>query len=612
MRQTPDLSNDAPWKQRFRAWTVAGAAVASREPARGIAITNRTGVYQVYAWDVPAGELRQLTFRPSGKPVGTLSPDGRFIYYLDDDTGNELGHLVRVPFEGGDAVDVTPDLPPYGLVATSLSRDGTALALTTATRDGFHTYIFPLGAGGDIGPRRKLFHTPHFVRGLSLSNDGALAVIGLTQRGRGTDVELVAIDTATGERVGELSDEGATLAAARFSRVAGDERILCSTTRSGNIRPFIWEPRSGERSDIPFEQLSGAVMPVDWSADAKRVLIIQTDQAVQRLAVFEPGTEALTMLDHPAGTITSAHFGEGGEILAHIQDATTPPRLVALDEATGGQRRVVLSGAEAPAATPWRSVHYPSSNGAQIQAWLATPDGEGPFPTIIHMHGGPDAVMMNVFMPGKQSWIDHGFAVLDINYRGSVTFGREFQQCIRGDLGHWEVDDIAAAHAWLVASGVAREGQVFLNGASYGGYLTLMGMGKLPELFAGGMALIAIADWVLMFEDQVETLRRYQSALFGGTPDELPEQHAASSPITYAANVSAPVLIIQGTNDTRCPPRQMKAYEEKLLELGKDVRVHWFEAGHSSYVTEQNIEHQELMLDFAYRVLQEQSDAVTA
>ena len=64
--------------------------------------------------------------------------------------------------------------------------------------------------------------------------------------------------------------------------------------------------------------------------------------------------------------------------------------------------------------------------------------------------------------------------------------------------------------------------------------------------------------------------------------------------------------MIQGANDTRCPPRQMKVYEEKLLELGKDIQVHWFEAGHGSYAIEQNIEHQELMLQFVFRVLESQ------
>ena len=194
--------------------------------------------------------------------------------------------------------------------------------------------------------------------------------------------------------------------------------------------------------------------------------------------------------------------------------------------------------------------------------------------------------------------------MLSINYRGSITFGRDFQKCINGDLGHWEVDDMAAAHAWLVENRIAAPGQIFLTGWSYGGYLTLLALGKLPELWAGGMAGVAIADWVLMFEDQAETLRRTQVALFGGTPLELPEQHARSSPITYADRVRAPVLVIQGSNDTRCPPRQMRVYEEKMLELGKQIEVRWFEAGHGSYAAEQQIEHQQRMMEFAHGVLQ--------
>jgi dipeptidyl aminopeptidase/acylaminoacyl peptidase len=330
---------------------------------------------------------------------------------------------------------------------------------------------------------------------------------------------------------------------------------------------------------------------------------MQFNKAVQRLALYDLDSEAVSWLEHPSATIASAHFSPDGEILALMNDSASPSRLVALDDASGAVKRVVLRGEDAPPATRWRSVTYPSSNDAQIQAWLATPEGTGPYPTVVHIHGGPDGVTLDQFFPAAQAWIDHGFAMLNINYRGSTTFGREFQMCIRGDLGHWEVDDLAAAHGWLVENGVAPANEVFLYGGSYGGYLTLLGLGKLPDLWVGGVAIVAIADWALMFEDQAETLRRYQAALFGGTPDELPEQHARSSPITYATDVQAPVLVIQGSNDTRCPPRQLRVYEEKMLELGKHIEVHWFDAGHGSYAIEQNIDHQERALRFMYQVL---------
>ena len=119
----------------------------------------------------------------------------------------------------------------------------------------------------------------------------------------------------------------------------------------------------------------------------------------------------------------------------------------------------------------------------------------------------------------------------------------------------------------------------------------------------GALCEFAIADWKLMYEDQAETLRQYQVALFGGTPQELPEQHERSSPISYVEQVRVPLQVIQGANDTRCPARQLQAYEERMRELGKDLELHWFDAGHGSYAIEQAIEHQQWRLKFASRVL---------
>jgi dipeptidyl aminopeptidase/acylaminoacyl peptidase len=124
-----------------------------------------------------------------------------------------------------------------------------------------------------------------------------------------------------------------------------------------------------------------------------------------------------------------------------------------------------------------------------------------------------------------------------------------------------------------------------------------------PDLWAGGMAGIAVADWAIAHEDTTDTLRGVRAARFGGTPDEVPERYAASSPMTYAQDVKAPVLIIQGRHDTRTPPRSVELYEAKMKALGKAIEVHWFDAGHGSLVTDQAIEHHELMLTFAGRVL---------
>ncbi|MBN1583072.1 MAG: S9 family peptidase, partial [Anaerolineae bacterium] len=315
------------------------------------------------------------------------------------------------------------------------------------------------------------------------------------------------------------------------------------------------------------------------------------------------GGEAVA-LDHPRGVLGGGQFTAEGEIYTIWQDATHPPCLIALDCSTGAQRHTVLQAGSAPGGRRRQQFRFTSENGDQIQGWLSVPDGAGPFPMILHTHGGPTSVKTDAFMPTEQAWLDHGFAFASINYHGSVTFGQDFKKSIWGNLGDLEVQDMAAAYRWLVDQGVADPKAVFLTGGSYGGYLTLQAIGRRPKLWAGGMAVVAIADWKLMYEDQAETLRGYQRGLFGGTPEETPEATASASPISYAEQIAAPILVIQGRNDTRCPARQMIAYEEKLRALGKPITVHWFDAGHGSRAQEQQIEHQEWMMRFVYAVLE--------
>jgi len=133
----------------------------------------------------------------------------------------------------------------------------------------------------------------------------------------------------------------------------------------------------------------------------------------------------------------------------------------------------------------------------------------------------------------------------------------------------------------------------------------LQTLGLYPDLWAGGMAGIAIADWAVQYEDTADMLRGFQTALLGGTPETAGEQYKKSSPITYADKVRAPVLIIQGRNDSRTPARPIELYEAKLKALGKSIEVEWYETGHmGSFVdTELAVQHQERMLRFAYRVL---------
>lgn len=594
-----NVSQDATWKKRFRAPVIGWSAIATQNPERGLVCTNRDGVYQLYAWNVPTGDLKQLTHHSAGVVFGVISADGERVYFLDDKDGNEIGHFVSMPFEGGSTDDLTPDMPDYAAFHITESHSGNMIGFTAAAREwGFRIYV--------MNQEKEILFTYEnsaMSQGPNLSHDGTIAVIANNEKSGSMDFALEAYDIATGQKLGELFDgKDISVSPIGFVPKAGDERYLAKTFKSGFGRPLIWHPRTGERQDIDLPELDGEVNPWDWTEDGRYLLLCQLNQAQYQLYLYDLENEALIKLNHPAGTFSGGYFTSDGKIFVNMQDSQNPNRLVALDM-DGNLLETVLKSGDAPQGRQWQSVTYKSGDGTPIQAWLVTPEGDAPFPTIVHTHGGPTAVLTEAYSPAFQAWVDHGFAVFSINYRGSTTFGKEFEKSIYGHPGEYEVQDIEAGVNWLLENEIAVPDMILKTGGSYGGYLTLMSIGARPDLWAGGMAVVAIADWNLMYEDQAETLRSYQTALFGGTPDDMPEQMAKSSPISYVENIKAPVQIIQGENDTRCPSRQMKVYEEKMNQQGKHVEMVWFNAGHGSRAMEQSIEHQELKMRFAYRVL---------
>lgn len=602
-----DLSPDAPWKRRFRAPSIAWSKRASRNPSRGLVCSNKDGVYQLYAWRCDTDELRRLTDNPAGVGAGAISADGERVYYLRDKRGDEIGHYASLPFSGGEPVDITPDLPEYASHRLEECATGGALAFVAADKNGFHSHVYD---PHDLGQPIFSLTKPALTFGPYLSEDAEIAVIASTEKTGVFAFALEAWDVRSGELIAELWDgEGTGVEPGGFSPLPGDLRFAGSSDAGGYQRPFIWQPRTGERQNIQSAEFRGDVTVWHWSPTGERLLLHQIDKAEHALYIYELAEERVRRLDLPAGVPSpGSGFLADGTIQIHFQDSSAPPRLLELDGESGKIRRSVIDlGFKPPASVTWRSVDYQSSDGSPIQAWLATPPGEGPFPTIVHTHGGPTAAQTNRWMPMSQAWLDHGFAFFSLNYRGSTTFGYDFQHAIDGNLGDLEVEDVAAGVAWLIGEGIAQPDAILKTGVSYGGYLTLQSLGKKPELWAGGMAVVAIADWMLMYEDQAETLRGYQRSLFGGAPDETPEAHRKSSPVTYAEKIAAPILVLQGENDTRCPARQMRAYEKRMKELGKSIELHWFDAGHGSLDTEEQIAHQALMLEFADRVLSEHS-----
>jgi dipeptidyl aminopeptidase/acylaminoacyl peptidase len=291
--------------------------------------------------------------------------------------------------------------------------------------------------------------------------------------------------------------------------------------------------------------------------------------------------------------VIDARVRPDGEVWYAWTRSSTPPEIRA-----GSRVLVTPPGERAPGGAT-----YSDHDVQGIHVFVGEPEGARPHPTIFIVHGGPTAHDRDAFSPAVQAWVDHGYAVVLVNYRGSTGYGKAWRDALEGNPGLTELEDLATVHDWVVGSGIADPSRVVLSGASWGGYLTLLGLGLQPERWSLGLGMVPVADYVAAFEDEMEPLKAFDRALFGGTPEEIPEVYAERSPITHVNRVRVPVLILAGENDPRCPIRQIDNYLSRLRELGKPHEVYRFDAGHGSLVVDESIRQTETQIGFAARHL---------
>ncbi|MFC8645660.1 S9 family peptidase [[Kitasatospora] papulosa] len=593
----PEREQEPPqWEQRFRAARVSLPDWAEDAPDRALFVCNATGTYELYAWDRATGKQRQVTDRPNGTTDGVLTPDGRTVWWFADTDGDEFGVWMRQPFEGGPDEPATPGLEPSYPAGLAIGRDGTAVVGRSTDEDGTTVHLVAPGADPVVIYR----HRESAGVG-DLSHDGTLIALEHTEHGDAMHSALRVV-RPDGSTVAELDDtEGGTkelgLAVLGFAPVAGDTRLLVGHQRRGRWEPMIWDPVTGTQTDLPVD-LPGDT-GAEWYPDGSALLIEHSFEARSELWRYEPGAAAPVRVETPSGTVSGATARPDGTVEYLWSSAAQPPAV----RSTGGSVVLDPPGAKAPASVPVRDA-WVDGPGGRIHALVQTPaTGDGPFPTVFEIHGGPTWHDSDAFASGPAAWVDHGFAVVRVNYRGSTGYGRAWTDALKHRVGLIELEDIAAVREWAVKSGLADPERLVLAGGSWGGYLTLLGLGTQPDAWALGLAAVPVADYVTAYHDEMEALKAMDRTLLGGTPEEVPERFEASSPLTYVDAVRAPVYISAGVNDPRCPIRQVENYVDRLAARDAVHEVYRYDAGHGSLVVEERIKQVRLELDFALRHL---------
>jgi dipeptidyl aminopeptidase/acylaminoacyl peptidase len=590
------MTSDPAWIRRYTATTLAFPDWRDEVPDRLAIITNRSGSWQAWAHDQGTSTWRQLSEEPVGVEELLMLPDGR-VGWWHDATGEERGRLVAARFEGGVPEPVHPELPDGWLMGLSFEAgraavalevdgtyelwvvepDGSARRAATSTTSMGVGHSWPVGTGG-------------------LSSDGTLLCIRHVEHGDILHYALRVLDADGGPVVADLRDPGRNLDPVAWSPVAGDQRLAFTSERGTFERPAIWDLGSNERRDIEVD-LPGGVFPIDWWPDGSALLVRHEFQGRGQLLRLDPISGSIEALTGLVGDIEGGRVRPDGSVWYRVSDSEHPSRIV--DE--GGHVVVENPDEPAPFGRRYDDRFATNASGDRIHMLVVTPDGDGPFPTVLNIHGGPEWHERDRFDPETQAFVDHGYAVASINYRGSTGYGIAFREALIGRVCLTESEDILACLDALIAEGTTDPERVYWSGWSWGGCLACFHAGAHPDRFRALFAGIPAGDFIAAHWAAAPELRAWDDAVYGGSPDEVPDSYRQSDPMTYVDDVKAPVLVIAGENDPRCPIDGVTPWVDAVRSHGGDVEVHTYEAGHHANDMGQQVQHMRWVLDFFAR-----------
>ena len=541
----------------------------SHDEERLLVTSDESGIFNVYSQPFDGGEPSQLTESETESIFGVswFPGDDRFLYTADEG-GNELDHLY-VREEDGSVVDLTPG---EGLKASfgGWSGDKKSFYVSTNERDPATFDVYRYATDGY--DRKLVFENDgRFFPG-PVSDDGRW--LALLQMISSADSDVWVADLETGGLVHVTPHEGdVEHDVVTFTRDSTE--LYYSTNEHSEFRQvWSYNLESGERRAVV--EADWDVQEVSFSERGRyRVTIVNEDASTTVTILDTENVEELTIPVLPTGDLAQVSFSRSEARLAfYLTRDRTPADLWVWDLEAGTEaRRLTRSlNPEMDEAHLVSSavVRYPSWDGLEIPAILWRPHGatpESPVPAVVLVHGGPGGQARRTYRAGTQHLVNQGYAVLDVNNRGSNGYGKTFFHM--DDQKHGDVDlkDVVAARGYLEGLDWVDGERVAIMGGSYGGYMVGAALAFAPEAFDAGINIYGVMNWIRTLESIPVWWGAQREALFDemGHPAEDRERLERISPLFHAENIVKPLLVVQGAND----PRVLQVESDEIVEKVK-------------------------------------------
>ncbi len=584
-----------------------GGSTWAPDGSRVAFISNISGRSNL--WTLPAGGgwPVQLTISDQRQSSPAWSPDGKWIAYTSDKDGNELWDIFLVSPSNGEVTNLTAS-PLSADEAPAWSPDSRSIAYMTKakTSPSFEIEIV------DVASRRTTHVTRNSPARLGnvsplWSPDGKL--LAYTQEdasGKDSNVFLYDLGTKAGANLTAHEGEQTYFAAA-FSP---DGRTLLITSNAANgydnvamidlaSKKITWV--TADKWEIHAGGFSPDGSSIVWSAnvDGREALYsrLVSGTEIHRFELPE-GVNAF------AGDVTP-FSRDGQRLLYYHSGAATPNDLFVFDLKSKQSMQLTdsfVGGLSSTSMVKPVLVRYPSSDGRfTISAWAYIPNNivrNQKYPAIVYIHGGPASQSMDGFNRFIQYMNNQGYLVIAPNYRGGTGYGREFQEGNRHDAGGEELNDVLGAAEFIQRTGFVDPSKLIVMGGSYGGYLTMMAVTRHPELWAAGVPIVPFVNWFTEFQNEDPQLQEYDR-LFMGDPVKDKALWEDRSPINFIDRVKAPLLILAGANDPRCPRSEAEQVAEAIKKRGGTAILKVYEnEGHGFARVENQIDAYQRVADF--------------
>jgi dipeptidyl aminopeptidase/acylaminoacyl peptidase len=543
----------------------SGGKAFSHDGESVLVNSDKSGVFNAYALPVSGGDPVQLTDSTDNAIFGvSWFPKDNRILYTYDSGGNELNHTVVRELDGSYR-DLTPgdDLKAAFL---GWSDDGESFYLVTTERNqrSFDVYRYAT----DDYERELIFENP----GLSISaisGDGRWLAVDKPRTSADSDIYIVDLLSDKKEPVLITEHEG-NIAYSSMGFSPDNARLVYSTNEFGEFsQAWQHDLETGEKSLLV--EADWDVWYVSYSPGGRyRVSGVNADASTQVTLTDLSTGKDFELPGLPAGDLGNIRFTADESMVALIVNADNSPsniHVVDLEAGSSQQLTEALNPAIDPSHLVSNSVvRYESFDGLEIPAILYKPHNaspENPTPALVWVHGGPGGQSRTGYSATIQHMVNHGYAVLAANNRGSSGYGKTFFHMDDKRHGEEDLQDIVYGRRYLESLDWVDGSKVGIIGGSYGGYMVAAALAFEPQAFEVGINIFGVTNWVRTLESIPPWWEDFKESLYDemGDPATDTERHRRISPLFHAENIVKPLLVVQGAND----PRVLQVESDELV-----------------------------------------------